>query len=180
MELNTTQVAAAVHALGNLPAFYGTRRFNTASTRALNLSLYNSNPQHPILFIQYLYNIIHSGMSWSSYWPLSLWLSHQQSSLLPLLPVRAIFPRPSHPPCLDQSNYTCSLVYFHLIIMSILWTFVYPSSVHNILDPPGRNVYILSNRFPSTVISHFSVQIFQSCKPIWDLNTIILFAVCFI
>jgi hypothetical protein len=33
--------------------------------------------------------------------------------------------------------------------------------------------YILSNCFPGTINFHLSVQIFQSCKPIFNLNTIL-------
>jgi hypothetical protein len=34
---------------------------------------------------------------------------------------------------------------------------------------------ILSDRFPSTISFRLCVQIFQSCKPTWDLNIKLLF-----
>jgi hypothetical protein len=35
----------------------------------------------------------------------------------------------------------------------------------------------ISNRSPSTISIHLSVQIYQSCRSIWSLNTILLFTV---
>jgi hypothetical protein len=51
-------------------------------------------------------NPIYQHTSWSSHWSLYLWLSYQLPICGPLLPIRATWRRPPHPPLLDNSNYT--------------------------------------------------------------------------
>jgi hypothetical protein len=51
-------------------------------------------------------NIIQPPTSWSSWWPPSLWLSHQQPIRVPLLPYSCYMPRLSNPPRLNYSNNT--------------------------------------------------------------------------
>jgi hypothetical protein len=69
---------SVVQPLGSFPAFYGTRRFIAALTRAVPI-LSQTNPVHTSLF--YLYkihvNAFHPLTSWSFCWSLSLWLSYQ-------------------------------------------------------------------------------------------------------
>jgi hypothetical protein len=99
-----------VQPLENFPAFYGTRRFTTAFTRALHWSLswarsIQSPPSHPIpsYLSKIHFNIVHPSTSWSSQWSLSFLISHQYPICVPLLRHSAY---PSHPPLLDHSNYT--------------------------------------------------------------------------
>jgi hypothetical protein len=69
--------------LKNFPTFYGTRRFITVFTSALNLSLSWARSIHTI---QSYFSKI------SSQWPLSFWLSHHYPTCIPLLPIRATCP----------------------------------------------------------------------------------------
>jgi hypothetical protein len=97
-----------VQLLKHFPAFYGTGRFITVFTRALHWSLswarsIQSIPSH---LSKIHFNIIPPPKSWSSWWSLSFWFSHQylSSSSSPFVPC------PSHPAWLDHSNYTCRRV----------------------------------------------------------------------
>jgi hypothetical protein len=56
-------------------------------------------------------------MSLSSQWSLSFWLSHKYSICILFLPYSCYMTRPSHPPCLDHSNYTWRRVQFMNIYM---------------------------------------------------------------
>jgi hypothetical protein len=79
------------------------------SQRALHWSLpwarsIRSTPLHP-LSLTSNFNIIHPHMSWSSWWSLSFWLSHQYPIYIPLLRNSCYVPCQSHPR-LNHSNYT--------------------------------------------------------------------------
>jgi hypothetical protein len=62
-------------------------------------------------------------MSRSSKWSLSFWLSHQNPIYIPLLPHSCYMPHPSHPPWLDNSNYTWQTIQVmnadHINILSL-------------------------------------------------------------
>jgi hypothetical protein len=79
------------------------------------------NPNHTIS--SYL-SIVHPPTSCSSLWSLSFWLSHQYLICIRLLPPSCYMSCPSHPPCLDHSNYTWRRQKF--------WS----SSLCNFLQPP--------------------------------------------
>jgi hypothetical protein len=82
-----------VQLLKNFPAFYGTRRFITAFTRALHWSLSRARsiqpiPSHHISLRPILI------LSWSPQWSLSFWISHQHPICIPFLPHSYYMPRP--------------------------------------------------------------------------------------
>jgi hypothetical protein len=66
------------------------------------------NPVHttPSCLSKIHSNIILPPTSRSSQWSLSFWLSHQNYICISLLPQSCYMPCPSHPPWLDNSNYT--------------------------------------------------------------------------
>jgi hypothetical protein len=75
----------------------------------------------------------------------------------------------------DSVTTAIYLVSFNLIILSILhqtmacgFIFIITYTLFDWI------FYILYNRFSSTINFHLSTQIFQHCKPISDLNTILL------
>jgi hypothetical protein len=72
------------------------------------------------------FNIVRSHTSWSSQWPLSLWLSHQYPICIPLLPHSCYMPWPPLPPWFDQSNYTWRRVQ----VMKLLIMQFSPTSCH--------------------------------------------------
>jgi hypothetical protein len=87
--------------LKNFPAFYGTRRFITAFTRALHWSLswarsIQSIPSHPNSHRSILI-LSNPPTSWSSQWSFSFWISHQYHICFHLLPHSCYMPCPSHP-----------------------------------------------------------------------------------
>jgi hypothetical protein len=96
-----------VKPLDSFPAFYGTRRFITAFTRVLYLSLsltrpIQSTPPYPISprSILILFTDLRLGL------PSGLFLSGFPTSMRSSSPHSCYIPRPSHPPRLDHSNYT--------------------------------------------------------------------------
>jgi hypothetical protein len=96
--------------LDTFPTFYGTRKFITAFTTALHLSLswartIQSTSPHPTSPRSILI-LFANPPSWSSQRSLSFWLSHQQPIHVPLLPNSCYMPCPPHPSWLDHSNYT--------------------------------------------------------------------------
>jgi hypothetical protein len=94
-----------VQPLKNSSAFYGTRRFITVFTRAIDWSLSWARSIQSISPPSYSskihFNIVHS----PRYWSLSFWLPHQYSICIPLLAHSCYVSCPSHPPWLDHSNY---------------------------------------------------------------------------
>jgi hypothetical protein len=70
--------------------------------------LSQSNPIHtiPSYLSKIHFNIVHPPTFRSSQWSLSFWLSHQYPIWFPLLLNSYYIPCPSHPPWLDNSNYT--------------------------------------------------------------------------
>jgi hypothetical protein len=65
------------------------------------------NPIHTIpSYLSKIYYIVQALTSRSSQWSLTFWLPHQYPICIPLLPHSCHMPRPSHPPWLDDSNYT--------------------------------------------------------------------------
>jgi hypothetical protein len=71
-------------------------------------SLSQTNPIHttPFQLSKINLNIIHPPTSWSTQRSLSLWLSYQQPTYVPLLPHSCYMSSPSHSPWLDHSNHT--------------------------------------------------------------------------
>jgi hypothetical protein len=90
------------------------------------------NPVHTTLsyHFQIHFNIVHPPTSWSSQWSPSFWHSHQYPICIPLRPHSCYVPCPSHPPCLDHSNYTWRRVQ----VMKLLIMQFSPTSCHFISD----------------------------------------------
>ena len=82
------------------PAFYGTRSFITAFTRASH-PIKTMPPSH---FLEIHFNIILPSTSRSSKWPLSLKFPHQHTVCNSSLPHTYYMPRPSHSSRFDQPN----------------------------------------------------------------------------
>jgi hypothetical protein len=97
-----------VQPLKNFPAFYGTRRFITALTRALHWSLswaksIQSPPSHPVLrSILILSAHLRIGLPGGPFLLAFPSVSFKHSSS----PHSSYMPCPSHPAWLDHSNYT--------------------------------------------------------------------------
>jgi hypothetical protein len=100
------------------------------------------NPVHttPSYLSKIHSNIILPPTSRSSYWSLSFWLSHQNPICIPLLPMCAT----SHPPWLDNSNYTRRNVQ----VMKTLFMQFSPASYQSSLFGPA---ILLSTPFSNTL-----------------------------
>jgi hypothetical protein len=99
-----------------------------------------SNPHHSIPHLQVPFYIILSPTSWSSYWPASLWLSHQQPICVSSSPPFVLHVLPSHHPRLHHSNYTWRRVQ----IMKLFIMQFSPFSCHfislRLKNPPQHSV----------------------------------------
>jgi hypothetical protein len=105
-----------------------------------------SNPYHRILS-KIHFNTVHSPTSWSSYWSLSFWISHQYSICIPLRSHSCYMPCPSDPPWRVHSNYTWRRVQVMKLLAklvthtSIISYFCWNLSEVNVL---GRNdIFVL-------------------------------------
>jgi hypothetical protein len=129
--------------LKNVPKFYRTRRFIAVFTRALHwLSILSqSDPVHTNSsnLSKIYFNTVHPHTSWSSYWSLSFWLSHQYPIRIPCLPHSCYMPCPSHPPWLDQPNY----VWQGVQVMKLLIMQFPPSPITSSLLGPNILLSIL-------------------------------------
>jgi hypothetical protein len=80
----------------------------------------------PSYFSNIHFNIIHPPTSWSSWWSLSFWLSHQYSICIPLLPHSCYLHCPPYPCWLHHFNYTWQRVQ----VMKLLIMQFCPTSYH--------------------------------------------------
>ena len=93
--------------LKKFPAFYGTRRFITALTRARRLSLFwatSTQSMPPSNFLKVCFNVILPSTPGSSKWFLSLRSPYQNTVCTAPLPQTCYMPRPSHSSLFDHPN----------------------------------------------------------------------------
>jgi hypothetical protein len=113
--------------------------------------LSNIDPVHtiPSYLSKIYFNSVHSPTSWSSYWSLSFWLSHQYPICIPLLTNSCYMHRPSHPPWLDHSNY----VWRGLHIMKLLiMQFFFQSPITSSLFSPDILTSAPCSQTPSVCV----------------------------
>jgi hypothetical protein len=158
MELSTTP---------EIPTCLDTRQFPSSLLNPkVQYRIHKSSPPAPVLSQtnsvhitpSHLYkihaNIIQPPTSWSSQWPPSLWLSHQQPIRVPLLPHSCYMPRPCHPPRLNYSNNTWRRVQ----IMKLFIMQFSPFSCHLIF---------LRSKYPQIVLYLYAKK---SCDDLWTSN----------
>jgi hypothetical protein len=81
-----------VQLLKNFPAFYVTENSSPYTQEPSSGPCPEPDPSSPTYLSNIHFNIVHLPTSWSSYWSLSFWLSHQYPICIPLLPIRATCP----------------------------------------------------------------------------------------
>jgi hypothetical protein len=108
------------------------------------LSQFNPVYTIPFYHSKIHFNIVHPPTSWSSWWSLSFWLSHQYPICIPSRPHSCYMPCLSHPLWLDHSNY----VWQEVKVMKLLIMQFPPISVTSHLFGPNILLSILfSNTF---------------------------------
>jgi hypothetical protein len=129
MELSPSSEPPVAHLLKDFPTLYGTRRFITVFTRALNWclswarSIQSIPPRHIclrsiLILFSYILGGLPSGLFPSGFPPESYMHSSSPPCVLHALP--------SHPPWLDHSNYTWRTVQ----VMKLLIVHFPPTSYH--------------------------------------------------